>query len=203
MPSIAGYRMKLVTLFRKDHLRGASSTTPRALSIVTRKWFRKSRPRKPWAPRPICASREATRNRPTRAPAHREDEAADLPLTCWHTLPHRGLTRSTPRRGEAIQGHIGIEVHTKDSQICILAEGGELIDQRIRTEPERFAAVLGERPRVRARRVGRDDHARADRALLPGARTAPRGSRARAPRLTRPLTRRPGTVKGSGRGPGP
>jgi len=45
--------------------------------------------------------------------------------------------------------HIGIDVHKKDSQICILAEGGELIEQRIRTEPERFAAVLGDRPRAR------------------------------------------------------
>jgi transposase len=45
--------------------------------------------------------------------------------------------------------HIGIDVHKRDSQICILAEGGELIEQRIRTEPERFAAVLGPRPRAR------------------------------------------------------
>ena len=45
--------------------------------------------------------------------------------------------------------HIGIDVHKKESQISILAEGGELIEQRIRTEPDRFAAVLGERPRAR------------------------------------------------------
>lgn len=45
--------------------------------------------------------------------------------------------------------HIGIDVHKKESQICILAEGGELIEQRIRTEPDRFAAVLGRRPRAR------------------------------------------------------
>ena len=45
--------------------------------------------------------------------------------------------------------HLGIDVHKKESQICILAEGGELIEQRIRTEPARFAAVLGERPRAR------------------------------------------------------
>ena len=45
--------------------------------------------------------------------------------------------------------HIGIDVHKRESQICILAEGGELIEQRIRTERERFAAVLGERPRAR------------------------------------------------------
>ncbi len=45
--------------------------------------------------------------------------------------------------------HIGIDVHKRESQICMLAEGGELIEQRIRTEPERFAAVLGQRPRAR------------------------------------------------------
>ena len=31
----------------------------------------------------------------------------------------------------------------------MLADGGERIEQRIRTEPERFAAVLGSRPRAR------------------------------------------------------
>ena len=31
--------------------------------------------------------------------------------------------------------------------IYILAGGGEVVEQRIRTEPERFAAVLGPRPR--------------------------------------------------------
>ena len=45
--------------------------------------------------------------------------------------------------------HIGIDVHKRGSQIYILAEGGEVIEQRIRTEPERFAAVLGTRPRAR------------------------------------------------------
>src|SRR5713101_4506900 len=45
--------------------------------------------------------------------------------------------------------HIGIDVHKKESQICILAEGGELLEQRIHTEPARFAAVLGARPRGR------------------------------------------------------
>ncbi len=45
--------------------------------------------------------------------------------------------------------HIGIDVHKKESQICILAEGGELLEQRIRTEPARFVAVLSSRPRGR------------------------------------------------------
>ena len=45
--------------------------------------------------------------------------------------------------------HIGIDVHKRDSQIYILAKGGEVIEQRIRTEPERFGAVLGTRSRAR------------------------------------------------------
>ena len=45
--------------------------------------------------------------------------------------------------------HIGIDVHKRESHTCMLAEGGELIEQRIRTEPERFAAVLVQRPRAR------------------------------------------------------
>jgi transposase len=48
--------------------------------------------------------------------------------------------------------HIGIDVHKKESQVCLLGEGGELSEQRIRTTPERFAAVLGDRPRARTLR---------------------------------------------------
>jgi len=42
--------------------------------------------------------------------------------------------------------HIGIDVHMRESQIYILAQGGKVIEQQIRTEPERFAAVLRARP---------------------------------------------------------
>jgi transposase len=45
--------------------------------------------------------------------------------------------------------HIGIDVHKKESQLCILGAAGELSEPRIRTTPERFAAVLGDRPRAR------------------------------------------------------
>ena len=45
--------------------------------------------------------------------------------------------------------HIGIDVHKKDSQICILTEAGELLERRVRTEAGRFADVLGHRPRAR------------------------------------------------------
>jgi transposase len=45
--------------------------------------------------------------------------------------------------------HVGIDVHKRESQICLVAEGGELIERRILTEPARFAAVLGGRPPAR------------------------------------------------------
>jgi transposase len=44
--------------------------------------------------------------------------------------------------------HIGIDVHKKHSQICILSEEGELIERRVRTEAEQFAEALGSRPRA-------------------------------------------------------
>ncbi len=43
--------------------------------------------------------------------------------------------------------HIGIDVHKRDSQICILAEGGEIIERRCRTERGRLEELLGSRAR--------------------------------------------------------
>ena len=48
--------------------------------------------------------------------------------------------------------HIGMDVHKKESQLCILTEAGEVIERRVRSEPGRFAAVLGG-PRHRRGRV--------------------------------------------------
>ena len=45
--------------------------------------------------------------------------------------------------------HIGIDVHKKESQLCILGEDGERREPRVRTTPARFADVLGDRPRAR------------------------------------------------------
>jgi transposase len=45
--------------------------------------------------------------------------------------------------------HIGIDVHKKESQLCILLETGERLECRIRTDRERFAQVLGGRTRAR------------------------------------------------------
>jgi transposase len=45
--------------------------------------------------------------------------------------------------------NIGIDVHKNESQICILTQTGEVLEQRIATGRERFSEVLGERPRAR------------------------------------------------------
>jgi hypothetical protein len=42
-----------------------------------------------------------------------------------------------------------IDLHKKDSQIRIVTDGGDVLDRRIATTRERFAAVFGGRPRMR------------------------------------------------------
>ena len=42
---------------------------------------------------------------------------------------------------------IGIDLHKRESQLCILAETGEITERRIATTRERFTAVLGVLPR--------------------------------------------------------
>jgi hypothetical protein len=43
--------------------------------------------------------------------------------------------------------HVGIDVHKRESQICILAEDG-VTEARIVTSPERFREVLGGRDAI-------------------------------------------------------
>jgi transposase len=45
--------------------------------------------------------------------------------------------------------HIGIDLHKRESQICILPEIGERVEQTIQTTRARLAAVLGGRARAR------------------------------------------------------
>jgi len=45
--------------------------------------------------------------------------------------------------------HIGIDVHKRESQVCILTPDGEVLEVRIATTRERFREVLGNRPRAR------------------------------------------------------
>jgi hypothetical protein len=45
---------------------------------------------------------------------------------------------------------IGIDVHKVNSQICLVGENAEVLEERrIQTDRERFAAVLGKRPKAR------------------------------------------------------
>ncbi len=41
--------------------------------------------------------------------------------------------------------HVGIDVHKNQSQICIIAESGELIERRIVTDRKRLREVWGDR----------------------------------------------------------
>jgi transposase len=45
--------------------------------------------------------------------------------------------------------NIGLDLHTRESQLAILTADGELLEVRIRTTRERFTEVLGNRPRAR------------------------------------------------------
>jgi transposase len=44
---------------------------------------------------------------------------------------------------------IGLDLHKRESQLCILTSDGELIERRIATTRARFTEVLGSRPRAR------------------------------------------------------
>ena len=45
--------------------------------------------------------------------------------------------------------YMGIDVHQNENQICRLSNDGEIVEQRVATRCDRFAAVLGMRPRAR------------------------------------------------------
>jgi transposase len=46
--------------------------------------------------------------------------------------------------------YIGIDVHKRESQVCVLGEGGEVVlERRIATQRERLAELLGKRPKAR------------------------------------------------------
>lgn len=44
---------------------------------------------------------------------------------------------------------IGIDLHKRESQLCVLAADGQITERRIATNRERFTAVLGDRPPAR------------------------------------------------------
>ena len=44
---------------------------------------------------------------------------------------------------------IGLDLHKRESQLCVLTDAGEILERRIATSRERFTAVLGSRPPAR------------------------------------------------------
>jgi len=44
---------------------------------------------------------------------------------------------------------IGLDLHKRESQLCVLTDAGEIVERRIVTSRERFTAVLGGRPPAR------------------------------------------------------
>src|SRR5712691_6439275 len=53
------------------------------------------------------------------------------------------------RTGRPAMDNIGLDLHKRETQLCLLTDAGELIEQRIATTRARFTAVLGPRPRSR------------------------------------------------------
>src|SRR5260370_27484054 len=45
---------------------------------------------------------------------------------------------------------IGLDLHKRESQLCVLTEAGEIVERRIVTSRERFTAVLGSQPSARS-----------------------------------------------------
>src|SRR5437762_6320462 len=60
---------------------------------------------------------------------------------------HRLATRHTP--GGQPMDTIGIDLHKRESQLCIGHDDGTMEERRIVTSRERFTTVLGGRPRAR------------------------------------------------------
>src|SRR5260370_5003845 len=68
----------------------------------------------------------------------------------WQNRPTHLKTRlRAHRKGDQPMDSIGLDLHKRESQLCILTAAGEVLEQRIVTSRERFAAVLGERPPAR------------------------------------------------------
>src|SRR5712691_5247081 len=79
------------------------------------------------------------------------NEAAGLHGDVVATFAPQRHTRSAPqqRTGRPAMDNIGLDLHQRETQLCLLTDAGELIEQRIATTGERFTAVLGPRPRSR------------------------------------------------------
>src|SRR6266550_1920408 len=66
--------------------------------------------------------------------------------------PHRrtrGQCRNNQLGGPLAMDTIGLDLHKRESQLCILTDDGELIERRIANSRARFTEVLGSRPPAR------------------------------------------------------
>ncbi len=63
--------------------------------------------------------------------------------------PHKQTNAVKSRKWRPAVEHIGMDVHQRESQLCIVTEQGEVLEQRIRTERGRLAEVLGGRARAK------------------------------------------------------
>ena len=45
--------------------------------------------------------------------------------------------------------NIGLDLHRRESLLCVLTDGGEILERRIATRPGTFTALLGARARAR------------------------------------------------------
>src|SRR5918996_3804049 len=59
------------------------------------------------------------------------------------------LRRGANREASCHMDTIGLDLHKRESQLCILTEDGEVIERRLVTSREGFTAVLGGRPPAR------------------------------------------------------
>jgi hypothetical protein len=75
---------------------------------------------------------------------HKSDEAGGPPRsTWWQTLPHKSTRGQRRRTADASHGQHWHRRAQRGSHLYILAEGGDVIGQRISTERDRFAAARG------------------------------------------------------------
>ena len=71
-------------------------------------------------------------------------------LRDWQSFVDRNGTLRYPiSEGWPAMEHIGIDIHKRESQICILTPEGEIIEQRIQSTRDRFTAVFAARARAR------------------------------------------------------
>src|ERR1043166_3509646 len=80
----------------------------------------------------------------------RRDLHGDGVASSPHTIRTCSSSRDEAHTGRpAAMDTIGLDLHKRESQLCIIAGDGAITERRIVTSRERFTALLGDRPRAR------------------------------------------------------